>query len=1223
MQSTIVEITNWARPHVGRRIHRVKGRSRIDTQLRKQGLIVGRGRRMRRVKPFVVTTDGKNFLLASDWKRCLKDGEVLIVIAQPPAGGGGGSRILAVLAIVALSIVTAGAAAVLATGLSTVAAATATTLGAVVYGVTAAAVTMIGNALLNAIMPPPKPPAGQNRGDTSPNYSIGAQGNTARLMESMPVLYGRFRSIPDFAAQPYTDYRGNDQYLYQLFVVTQGTMQIEQIRLGETDVGSFEDVQYEVIQPGGQVTLFPDNVVTSQDVAGIQLQYPADGGTWSGPFVACPPETQTNLIVLDMAWPGGLYRYDTNGKKQTANSPWQAQAQLIDDEGNTLGDWFDIENESKWSDSEKAIFTSYNCSVPAGRYQVRVRANAPQQQDGQIVNQISWQGLKAFLPSQLTYGDCTMIAMVLKAGEQVSGANSRQLNVIGTRILPVWDGANWTNQATRNPAWAIADAFRNTTYGRGWADSRINLPGLLAHAQTWDTRGDTYDGIFDTKVTLWDAVTQIARVGRAMPMYYAGVVELIRDEPHAAPTLLVTPDTILSNTLKISYSVPTFDTSDFVQVEYTNTNTWQPQTVDCALTGSAKLNPKSVQLTGCTSRDHAFREGMYMSACNRDQRKFVTWQMELDGLIPQYGDRIDISHDMPQWGISGRIVSYDPATMTLETSQELAWFEGQQHFVGLRALNGSGQGPFKVVQGADLTHMVLTDLTDEQKEALFISDGSSAEPTAFQFGPGSQQAQSVLMLSCTPQGNNVYELRGVNYAPSVYIAENDSSVPPPGSPSLLTPVTGAPDVGSIGVNQNPGTQTVHLYVAPVAGASAYEFQISFDGGVTWRSVGISPTNTIDAVIPAGTWIVRARAIGVNSGIPGSWNQNPVTVDGKPWPLGALQSLSATSMLFGIRLLWAFPTGFGVLDAAGTEVRYGVTNDLSASQLYATPAYPNNVDTIQGLKAGDSFYFWARLVSKTNNAPGPWVGPVVGQASSDASPILTYLTGQITQTQLAQDLLQPIQLATPDMAGDADEYAGDGINFAGSWTLLSFIQDGDNASASRVDLIQATVGDMSAAVQVSSQAVADLNGRISAGWGVKTQLAANGQRYMASIAVGVDASGPVVTSQILLGATTLAIFDPNDPASIAQFPFIVTGGQVFIQSAFIADGTITNAKIGNSIQSTSTNSSAIPNWLISKTGAQGGYMQFANDAMTNTIDGNGLRMKVLATSVLCIEIGALS
>ena len=91
MTAVIVQITDWARPHVGRRLHRVKSRTRIDTQLRKMGLISGRGRSMQRHKPFVVTPNGEDYILQADWHRPLCDGEVLLVISAPPAGGNGGS----------------------------------------------------------------------------------------------------------------------------------------------------------------------------------------------------------------------------------------------------------------------------------------------------------------------------------------------------------------------------------------------------------------------------------------------------------------------------------------------------------------------------------------------------------------------------------------------------------------------------------------------------------------------------------------------------------------------------------------------------------------------------------------------------------------------------------------------------------------------------------------------------------------------------------------------------------------------------------------------------------------------------------------------------------------------------------------------------------------------------------------------------------------------------
>ncbi|URL59629.1 DUF1983 domain-containing protein [Luteibacter flocculans] len=1302
MQSTVVEITDWARPQIGRELHQVRGRLRIDTQLRRQGLIVGRGRHMRRVKPFVVTTNGKDYLLQADWKRCLKDGEVLLVIAAPPAGGGGGSRILAILAIVALSIFTAGAAtaALAAAGASAGVAAA----GGAIAG---ALVTTLGNMLVNAIMPPPKPPSGQNRGSTSPNYSIGAQGNTARLMESMPVLYGRFRIYPDYAAQPYTDYRGNDQYLYQLFVITQGKMQIEEIRIDETNVDSFSDVRYEVIPPGGQLTLFPDNIVTSEAVAGIQLEKPSDGGDWSGPFVTNPPETQATRIGIDVGWPGGLYRYNDEGKKRTANSPWTAQAQRIDDEGNALGDWFTLINENKSSDSEKPIYTSFTFDVPAGRYQVRLRQNQPADLNGQVVNMMTWQSLKGYLPSQLTYGDCTMLAMVIKAGAQVNGQTSRKVNVIGTRILPVWNGSVWAEQPTRNPAWALADAFRNTTYGRGWADNRINLDGLLAEAQTWAARGDTYDGVFDTKVTLWDAVTQIARAGRALPMYFAGVVEIIRDAPRQVPTLMLTPDEIVQGSFKIDYVYPTFDSPDYVIVEYTNPNTWQPQTVPCALTGSAKLRPKNVQLPGVISRDQAFREGMYMAASNRDQRKFITVTVEMDGYIPRYGDRIDIAHDVPQWGISGRIVGYDEATGVLTTSEPVAWYAGQNHFVALRALDGSVQGPYKVLQGDDLFHMVLTGLTQQQKDALWISDGSHAEPTSFSFGPGSQQFQSCLLLRATPQGDDHVELYMVNYAPSVYLAEVNADVPPPGSPSLLTPASGAPDVGDIGLNQNEGSQTVHLWVPPVAGAVAYEFEISYDGGVTWVPVGVSVYNYIDAVIPPGTWIVRARAIGA-SGIPGGWNQNPVTVDGKPWPLGALQSLTCFELVMAIRLVWAMPTGFDVLDAASTEIRVGTTNNFALSSFLAEVAYPTATYTHNTNTAGEEYFFWARLTSKSGNDPGPWIGPVVGQTSTDATAILAVLTGKISSTQLAQDLLAKIEtgaefaayLNAPDWAAgtayaastivshsgrlwraaqavpsggpepgtspafwedvgsiaqtaygqaatihdttlkvsdldgqvqgvasqvDALEVtsgipvkagadttpAGANTRRAGIYTYSVTRVDGDLAEAIKTETLSAQVNTYSASIQTIQQAQATTDGKVSASQVVKVQVAANGQTYLAGIAIGVDYSGGTVTSQVLVNAATFAVFDASSGSPPTIFPFVIQGGQVFINQALIGTGWITNAMIGNAIQSTAVDSTGQPLWSLNKTtglvmrGSGSGWRTERDGAGARLYDGNGV------------------
>ena len=121
-------------------------------------------------------------------------------------------------------------------------------------------IQLAGAALINAILPMAKP--GQTA-TPSPTYNLQAQGNAARLEQPIPVQYGRVLAFPDFAAQPYWEYAGEEQYLYHLLCLGCGEFDIEEIRIEDTPVTAFEEIDYEVVAPGGDVTLFPTSVVTS------------------------------------------------------------------------------------------------------------------------------------------------------------------------------------------------------------------------------------------------------------------------------------------------------------------------------------------------------------------------------------------------------------------------------------------------------------------------------------------------------------------------------------------------------------------------------------------------------------------------------------------------------------------------------------------------------------------------------------------------------------------------------------------------------------------------------------------------------------------------------------------------------------------------------------------------------------------------------------------------
>ncbi|EPX84562.1 Putative phage tail protein [Rubellimicrobium thermophilum DSM 16684] len=103
-------------------------------------------------------------------------------------------------------------------------------------------------------------------------FSLTAQGNAARLEQAIPVQYGRLRVQPDFAAAPWAETAGNEQFLYCLYCLGAGEYEIERIEIGEVPVESFGEVAVEVVPPGGQVTLFPTAVDTSPLVSGQELR---------------------------------------------------------------------------------------------------------------------------------------------------------------------------------------------------------------------------------------------------------------------------------------------------------------------------------------------------------------------------------------------------------------------------------------------------------------------------------------------------------------------------------------------------------------------------------------------------------------------------------------------------------------------------------------------------------------------------------------------------------------------------------------------------------------------------------------------------------------------------------------------------------------------------------------------------------------------------------------
>ena len=340
----------------------------------------------------------------------------------------------------------------------------------------------------------------------------------------------------------------------------------------------------------------------------------------------------------------------------------------------------------------------------------------------------------------------------------------------------------------------------------------------------------------------------------------------------------------------------------------------------------------------------------------------------------------------------------------------------------------------------------------------------------------------------------------------------------------------------------------------------------------------------------------------------------------------------------------YPTGTGVIGEASTnQSDYDAyfSGRISESALgQDLLAKIDSIDQIVPLiweagatyEPGQTVIHNGKIWLWNDNAPGneeppgtKWkdVGDAVAQAGAVAGRVNT-LELQVNDPETG---LQAIGQKTDGLfaqldvqaAGDSDWGAGDSTVFAGTLTIQTVIAEGDYAQAQRTDTVEAKVGETQAIVQQNAQAVVDMDGKISASWSLKLQIAANGQYYAAGMGIGIENQPDgSYQSQILFQADRFAVI--NLVNGNVTSPFVIQGGQIFISQALIGTGWITNAMIGNQIASSSVNGGGLPRWEINK---DGGRVVRGDGFTINEHPTYGYRMTDNQTGVNFIEIGELS
>lgn len=475
-------------------------------------------------------------------------------------------------------------------------------------------------------------------------------------------------------------------------------------------------------------------------------------GMVGGPFRVQKLGTEVDRIDCDIVFPQGLFRVDgTSGKIKTFSVELEFTYQAVNETtGAPIG--APIVKNKTWTSKSRIPLraTVSSGQLAPAHYECSVHRVNPVSDDSRETDLVSWVSLKGYVTfdrNAKAYGDVSIICFRLKATNAIASAARSRIRVVATRVLDYGD--------SRNPIRIAEDIWSNTTYGLGFPLSQLD-PAMEDLKTLWnDPLGPKFAGSFDTKATGFNAMQSTVSMTGSRVVNNGQLTNVVPDIVQPVRKALFTTANIVRDSLEIIY---TFDAlGDFTgnRVSYRDPLTFEEKYV---FAPEETTNPENFTLFGCNDEDYAQEMANYLWNVKTDRRKVVRFDTELEGLIPSFGQRIGISHTMPDWGQSGVFVQSIDA-MTWMVDQPLDWTS--DNVIVIRSDTGLPSSPYTVTQGTHPNIVVFTEVPT-------ISDQQGQEPSSYAFGIGSTVISDFIVTKITPKGDSIVQIEGQVYDEAIY-----------------------------------------------------------------------------------------------------------------------------------------------------------------------------------------------------------------------------------------------------------------------------------------------------------------------------------------------------------------------------------------------------------------------------------------------------------------------
>ncbi|MFE3838894.1 TipJ family phage tail tip protein [Pseudogemmobacter sonorensis] len=851
-------------------------------------------------------------------------------------------------------------------------------------------VSVIGTLLINALVPPVKPESrtAENR------YSISGWKNVIDPNGAVPDIMGQLRVAPPFAALPHTEIVGDFQYIRALFCLGYGPLEIDDLRIGETSISEFSDIDIEIRngEPGDlPVSLFPRQI--AEEAIGVDLVRPLprdelgeviDGGSGIDTPVVRTTGADAEGASVIIAFPGGMVRFDDEGRSRAETVKIRIEHRHVQAE-----DWLPVADLDITAKKLESFYRQHTWTFPGrGRWQVRLTMLTDETTDTKRQRRASWVALQTLRPEYpLAFSKpLALVALRVKATYQLSGALDNFNALVRRRCLD-WDhtSATWVARVTSNPASLFRLALQGPASSRPTSDGGIDLEALQDWHDFCRLKDLKYDReLVDSGSLQRDVLAGIASAGRAAPRHDGLRWSVVVDRPdlpiidHLSPrnssvhrsrrTYIRYPD---------AFRIPFLDaTNDYKPAERF---VKRP-----GFTGDVELT-EELPMSGKTDPAEVWREGLrrWYEIMLRPDTYEVTQAAPLR--VATRGDHIALSTPVLDRVLTAARVRTITGRL-VELDDTVVFDDGQTYAIRYRAYDADDDF------GRSVVRTVLRAGGDGETSLLTLAGSDEDMPTPgeiIHFGPAGEESYRLLVTGVEAGEGLSSLLRAVDAAPQIDAlvdaaeipawsgrvgAEIDDNLLEPPAPVITSVATTAPGVAGAA----SGTLTVLMQPGPgPVSIARFELYHRLVGQPEWTRLDIPAASggiPISGFDGGDQVEFRARAISIHA-VPGPYTATlSITINGGvldlPDSLDA-EAISLTTLYGGVLIQF----GTGPDDKlARVQVYRATTATLDREADAAGP--PLDVAPAQTYSAALGDTSRSNLIGGGGlNDPGPWTaGP---------------------------------------------------------------------------------------------------------------------------------------------------------------------------------------------------------------------------------------------------------